>query len=212
MLKHLTKTQSTMLLLLMFCTVLQLIRVFLTQSLDFSFLLWNIFLAAIPYGLSEIYKAKKIHEKGLFTFSMYILLWLFFLPNAPYIITDFIHFKTDNPMVWFDLFLLFSFANTGLLLAIISIKDIFSIIEYKWSKRIANQCVIAIFFLCGFGIYLGRFLRFNSWDIIASPISLLKKSLVSMLQVEAWATTLGFGTLLWLLFSFVKARKLEERL
>lgn len=208
--RHFTKTQKGIVLLILLCVFLDLLRVQLTQSLNYSFLLWNLFLAVIPYALSEWLKKTALHKKNTIQFVSGILIWLLFLPNAPYIITDFIHFKPNRPMVWFDLFLLFSFANTGLLLAIISSRDIYLLVKEKWSNTIAEYTIVISFFLCGFGIYLGRFLRFNSWDIIASPIRLLKKSVASFLQLEAWYITLSFGILLWVLFTIFKNISLEH--
>ncbi|CAM1345627.1 DUF1361 domain-containing protein [Tenacibaculum amylolyticum] len=208
--RHFTKTQKGILILVLLCVFLDLLRVQLTQSLNYSFLLWNLFLALIPYVLSEWYKKTALHKKNTVQFLFGVLVWLLFLPNAPYIITDFIHFKPNKPMVWFDLFLLFSFAYTGLLLAIISSRDIYLLVKEKWSNTIAEYTIVFSFFLCGFGIYLGRFLRFNSWDIIASPIRLLKKSVASFLEIEAWYITLGFGVLLWVLFAIFKNISLER--
>ncbi len=199
--KHLTKKQNALLLLVIFCIFLELLRVQLTQSLKFSFLLWNLFLAFIPYVISEFIKISKLVRQSKFKMILVLICWVLFLPNAPYIITDFIHFRTNNSMVWYDLFLLFCFANTGLILAIISIKDIHSVIIKIWNVRIGNIFTTSMFFLCGFGIYLGRFLRFNSWDIISSPMSLLNKSILSFMKIEAWYVTLGFGVFLWILFS-----------
>ncbi len=200
--KYLTKKQNGLLLLVIFCAFLQLLRVQLTQSLKFSFLLWNLFLAFIPYVISEFIKVNTIKKQSKIKMVFLLAFWILFLPNAPYIITDFIHFKTNTYMVWYDLFLLFCFANTGLLLAIISIKDIHAVIIRTWNIRVANTFTTSMFFLCGFGIYLGRFLRFNSWDIISSPMSLFNKSILSFLKIEAWYVTLGFGLFLWVLFSF----------
>lgn len=202
--KYLTKKQNALLLLVVFCIFLELLRVQITQSLKFSFLLWNLFLAFIPYVISECIKISKSVRKSKFKMVLILICWGLFLPNAPYIITDFIHFKTNTSMVWYDLFLLFCFANTGLLLAIISMKDIHSVIIEMWNIRFANIFTTSMFFLCGFGIYLGRFLRFNSWDVISSPMSLLNKSVLSFMKIEAWYVTLGFGVFLWVLFSFYR--------
>ena len=203
--KHFTKTQNAIGVLIIFCIFLQLLRVQLTQEFFFSFLFWNLFLATVPYLISEKLKTINIQKTGKLKLLFFLGCWLVFLPNAPYIITDFIHLQHSiSTMIWYDMFLLFSFANTGLLLAIISITDVYKIIIQKWNQKIAQKSLIATVFLCGFGIYLGRFLRFNTWDLLTSPISILKRSLLSLKESEAWFITIGFGTLLWMLFTLFK--------
>ncbi|WP_075344149.1 DUF1361 domain-containing protein [Tenacibaculum agarivorans] len=208
--RRISKTQSTVLILVVFCIFLQLLRVQLTQSLKFSFLLWNLFLAVIPYVISEL--TKKIASTKLSKFKLIFILgiWLLFLPNAPYLITDLIHFKTGRYMIWYDLFLLFTYANTGLLLAILSIYSMYTVVVNQWNSQVGETFTISVFFLSGFGVYLGRFLRFNSWDIITSPISLFKKGIVSIANAEAWYMTLGFGILLWILFSVFRSMNFSK--
>lgn len=204
----LTKKQKAIGLLVLFCMVTQLLRVQLTQSLFFSFLLWNLFLAIIPYILSERMKKKNLTKTKII---FHTSIWLLFLPNAPYIITDFIHLHhLKSTLIWYDLFMIFCFANTGLLLAIISIYDIHKIIQKKWTQTIANRFIIAVTFLCGFGIYLGRFLRFNSWDLFTAPLQTLKQSFASFSDQKTWFVSFGFGSLLWLLFSVYKALHIIE--
>lgn len=199
--KSLNKSQNAVGLLVLFCITLQLLRVQYTQSLFFSFLLWNLLLAVIPYIISEIIKK---YQPQKVKFYFLLLVWLLFLPNAPYIITDFVHLHhSKSTMLWYDLFMIFCFANTGLLLAIFSINDIYKIIKKDWGVKIANQLIIAISILCGFGIYLGRFLRFNSWDFFTNPFSVLQKSIFSLHNSTTWFITIGFASLLWiLLFAF----------
>lgn len=129
-----------------------------------------------------------------------------FLPNAPYIITDFVHLRNSkSTMFWFDLFLIFSFANTGLIIAIISMNDMHKVICQNWSLKIANKSIITITILCGFGIYLGRFLRFNSWNFVTNPFLILKQSFMSLANSITWFITIGFACLLWVLFSLFRS-------
>ena len=101
--------------------------------------------------------------------------------------------------------MVFSFAFTGLLLAIISMYDIYLIIQQKWSLKTANLSIIIISFLCGYGIYLGRFLRLNSWYIFTKPVNTLQQIATSLLNQQAWYISLGFGALLYLIFYVFKA-------
>ena len=135
-------------------------------------------------------------------------IWLLFLPNAPYIITDFIHLKqSKGNIIWLDIFMIFSFSLTGLLFAITSLYDIYKITTQKWNATYATYFSISATFLCGFGIYLGRFLRFNSWDVFTSPLIVLKKSLLSINDPKTWFITLSFGSFLYVLFLLSKSLK-----
>lgn len=209
LIKPITNLQRTVLLLVVFSAFLPLLRVQLTQSLNYTFLLWNMFLAVIPFMFAEYAKRLDITKTKKSHLIILIFAWLFFLPNAPYIITDFIHFKPESKMAWFDLFMLFVNASTGTLLGLLSIVSFYDIVSVKWNKKIAQNFSIVVFFLCGFGIYLGRFLRFNSWDVLFSPLDLVKESILSFQESTAWYITFGFGFLLWILFSVVKRSKIN---
>lgn len=207
--KPITKLHRAILLLIVFSAFLPLLRVQLTQSLNYSFLLWNMFLAVIPFIFGEYAKRLDIEKTKKYQFVLLTFGWLFFLPNAPYIVTDFIHFKPNGGMAWYDLFMLFVNASTGMLLGLLSIVSFYDIISKKWGRRFGQHFSVITFFLCGFGIYLGRFLRFNSWDVVFSPLELIKKSLLSFQESTAWYVTFGFGFLLWMLFSVVKESKIR---
>lgn len=197
--KQLNKTQNALGLLAIFCVTLLLLRAQYTQSLFFSFLVWNLFLAIIPYIISE--GIKRYQPKRLKLYAL-IFVWLLFLPNSPYIITDFVHLHhSKSTMLWYDLFMIFSFANTGLLFAIISMNDVYKIVKDKFSYKVASKFIVAVTILCGFGIYLGRFLRFNSWDFFTNPFLVLQKSLMSLTNTTMWFVTVGFASLLWILLS-----------
>ena len=101
--------------------------------------------------------------------------WLLFFPNALYIITDLVHLKHsgDDAPVWFDALLLFTSSITGLMMAFISLYQIETFIRRAITAKHADKIIIASIFLGSFGVYLGRFLRWNSWDILANPFSLL---------------------------------------
>lgn len=201
--KNLTKSQNAIGLLILFCAVLQLLRVQYTQSLTFSFLLWNLFLATIPYCITELIKKSTPSKPKLFGL---IFIWLLFLPNAPYIITDFIHLRNSkSAMLWFDLFLIFSFACTSLVIALVSMNDMHKVMHKKWNLKTATKFINSAIILCGFGIYLGRFLRFNSWDIFTQPLFVVKRSVFSFSNSQTWYITLGFASLLWILFSVFRS-------
>ena len=200
-------TRSQLLLIISFCIFLWMIRIKLTQSLFFGFLIWNLFLAFIPYLISSIIKKRK-KNSSKFMLILILFIWLLFLPNAPYIITDFIHLHhTKANLVWLDIFILFAFSSTGLLLAILSLSDIYKIIKQKWNSKHANYFSISATFLCGFGIYLGRFLRFNSWDVFTKPLSVLKESVLSIYDPKTWFITISFGSFLYIIFQLSRSWK-----
>lgn len=200
-------TKSQLLLLISFCIFLWMIRIKLTNSLFFGFLIWNLFLAYVPYVISLLIK-NKMKNSSKYKLIVLLFIWLLFWPNAPYIITDFIHLHhVKANIIWLDIFILFAFSTTGLLLAILSLFDIYKIIKQKWNLKFANYFSISATFLCGFGIYLGRFLRFNSWDIFTSPFIVLKKSILSINDPKSWFITISFGSFLYIVFLLSRSLK-----
>lgn len=150
--------------------VLCIARMFYADSFQYGFLLWNLFLAWIPFFIAwqmKLDQNKWIHY-GLF------LLWLLFLPNAPYIVTDLVHLQMhySRALYWFDMFLIFSFAWNGLILGFLSLNRIHSFLNQQFHKTISWSIVFVLIFLCAYGIYLGRFERYNSWDIFSNPVGL----------------------------------------
>lgn len=141
----------------------------------YVFLLWNLFLAWVPY-LAAL-KVERLQRLGAWRVSLFLwlCLWLAFLPNAPYIITDFVHFRHLPPVpLWYDLILLFAAACTGLALGLLSIYEVHLVLKRWFSKTFAATLVLAAIGLSGFGVWLGRFQRWNSWDIVTRPDALLR--------------------------------------
>jgi uncharacterized membrane protein len=124
-------------------------------------------------------------------------LWLLFLPNAPYIVTDFLHLKHKPPVpLWFDLVLLFSFAGTGLLLGLLSLHNMQQALTARLSARWAQWLIGGAIALSGFGIWLGRFQRWNSWDIFTRPDALLADLLSTLSSWPELARAIGVSVLL----------------
>lgn len=181
-------------MIVLFCLVVISIRVFITESPVFLFLLWNLILAIIPYILSLViyhnYKSKKIN--GLF--YLLAFLWLIFFPNAPYIVTDLIHLGRSSLIPrWYDAVLLFSSAFAGLLLGMTSLRIIHMTIESHISRLYSWLVIVSVMFMSAFGIYLGRFERWNSWDIFSDTANLLHDMADRLLHpathAETWAMT-----------------------
>lgn len=157
-------------------------------------LVWNLFLAWIPLFFALI--ARRVQER---IFPKYIAMgiWLLFFPNAPYIITDLVHLDhLPAHLWWYDSMGIFVVAFTGLLLGIYSVSIVHKLWRKDFGSFLAWNLVLVSMTLCGFGIYLGRFLRLNSWDIIANPIWLVKQCSEALGQPLAMQTTLLFGAVL----------------
>jgi uncharacterized membrane protein len=207
------------------CLVLSVIRVFASATPTFLFLNWNLFLAFIPWALSSLLMIyPKLQEKKL-AVIMLLGTWLLFFPNAPYILTDLFHLKhvVSMPM-WFDLLLILSFAWVGLLFGFMSLWDIEKILNryliksrlkgllrYRFSVPIFSSVLL---FIGSFGIYLGRYLRWNSWDIIAEPFALIydigDRFINPFEHPRTWGVTLLMGLFLNLVYwslRLIKYRK-----
>ena len=174
-----------------------LLRVKLTHSIYLLFLLWNLFLATIPYSLSTIIKTDfRLRRSNLKNLGI-IIIWLLFIPNTFYLITDFVHLNPSNLYRYiFDFALLSSFTIAGFYFGILSINTIYKQIQFFYSNTISRIFLISISYLCAFGIYIGRVLRFNSWDIISNPFSLIKSILDSIFLLETVVFSVELGTLI----------------
>lgn len=152
-------------------------RVFYSGTNNYSNLLTNLFLAWLPYILSVI--ASSVYQANRRRWALIFLLgffWLVFFPNAPYMVTDFYHLDARPPVpLWFDISLIAIFAFTGCFLAIASLRSIHIIIEGFLGKFIGWLFALFALGLGSLGVYLGRFGRFNSWDILLAPKSVIKE-------------------------------------
>jgi uncharacterized membrane protein len=140
----------------------------------FVFLTWNLFLAWIPFLLSLSVAA--VHGRGGPRPLLWVLGagWLLFLPNAPYILTDFIHLgRAGGAPLWFDAALIGTFATTGLALGLGSLLVVHHVVEARAGRVVGWAVALSSLVLSAIGIYLGRFPRFNSWDIVTNPHTLV---------------------------------------
>jgi uncharacterized membrane protein len=194
---------ATLLMMSLACCLLLAFRIYVTQQITYIFLVWNLFLALVPLWIA--YKSYKVHHRypaRYFLVLSMILFWLLFFPNAPYIVTDFIHLQ-ERAMVplWFDAMLVFSFAVTGLLSGVISLYFIHEILNRLINKVWGWAMVGVISVLSGYGVYLGRVLRWNSWDLFFHTRALLTDSILQWANPAALAMTGMFALLL--LFTYI---------
>jgi uncharacterized membrane protein len=152
------------------------LRTSLSGSLDYAFLVWNIFLAWIPLGLAQVASTFAWKRRYLLpALPIFAFLWLIFFPNAPYILTDLLHLGHPKPGVplWFDVLMLLWFAWTGLLLGLVSLLMMQEIVRRELGRIAGWLFVGSVGVLSSLGIYIGRFLRWNSWDLLVDPLSRL---------------------------------------
>lgn len=181
------------------CIALILVRCIYTRTVGFMFLPWNLLLASVPMLFAWL--AVQAQRKGSYLIWVYAAVWLLFLPNAPYLVTDLIHlgYSKDAPIL-LDATILFSCALCGLAMGFVSLRWMQGLVAQRWGAAVSKGFVLVALSLAGFGIYLGRYLRWNSWDVIVNPTSLLKDILVRfahpLVYWHTWAVTLVFALLL----------------
>lgn len=197
-------------LMSLFAGALLATRVVATHSTAYRFLAWNLFLAWIPFAIGlglERLVARRAHL-GLIAGAA--LAWLLFLPNAPYIVTDLLHirFRHEAP-IWFDSVMLMAFAWTGLTLGVGSVRRIAGVVGAHWGVARARAFVVAVALLSGYGIYLGRFARLNSWDLAAHPGWALRELLHPiahpLAMAHAWTVTLTQAALFLMIYATMGA-------
>ncbi len=167
---------------------------FYRGSPTFIFLVWNLFLAWIPYWI-----ALSVRRVYNFTASKIIIIflliaWLLFFPNAPYIITDLLHLrKYDTIPHWYDLMLFVTFAWTGLMLGYQSLYEIQLFLEDRVSRIFSWVFALICIPLAGLGIFIGRFQRWNTWDVVAQPYELGHELLTMFLNPSIYGHRLGLA-------------------
>ncbi len=181
------------------------IRADYSRTYHYNFLIWNLFLAWIPFIISYFTYIVRLNRKQIyFVIPMAALGWLIFFPNAPYILTDFQHLARvqwqDLP-VWYDVMMLIWFAFTGLLLGIVSLFLMQEIVRREFGRWVGWGFVAVVAGLTSVGVYAGRFLRFNSWDIFSNPKNLTLYAIRS--AQESGLRSIGFVTLFTAFFLFL---------
>lgn len=157
---------------MLFSVFLVIARIIYSGNLTFIFLTWNLVLAAIPYLITQHLRNQPQLVSNNLKFAVIFLVWLLFIPNSFYIITDLFHLGQPIVPIWFDLAVIISFAWNGLLLGVLSVREMEKNINGLFKIKNEMIFLLPIMFLNALGIYVGRFLRFNSWDVISNPFAL----------------------------------------
>ena len=193
---------------LLLCFFLLVFRIKTTHDFFGLFLIWNLFLAFVPLGIAWYLQHKKSHINSVLKYAL-LVLWLLFLPNAPYVITDLIHLAY-SPLNWFiyDGITIAAFALFSLYFGFQSLIEVRKLFKPEIAEARLNIFTSGVLILCGFGIYLGRVVRFNSWDLITNPLdvfSTIGHYLINPIENKSvWLFTLGFGIFLNFFFFLFK--------
>ncbi len=196
-----------------FSCLLLFVRMIVTNSIEYIFLPWNLFLAFVPYWITRWMTRNVSIIENKVKLVIALAVWLLFIPNSFYIITDLFHLThIETAPLWFDLLLIFSFAWNGIIFGIISLRRVEVITTIVRGKGHSIFLVFVVMWLNAFGIYIGRVLRFNSWDVISDPFSLAGEILNMVLHPfengYAWGMTLCYAVFITFLYFTIK--KLSE--
>jgi uncharacterized membrane protein len=148
------------------CCGLVLVRNIQTGNPNFRYLVWNLCLAWVPFVLALLFYDGQRRGMRAPRLAALGALWLVFFPNGPYIVTDFVHLSRDSlSPLWFDGLTIGAFAATGLLLGLGSLYLVQSAVRRELGWIVVGATIV----LGSIGVYLGRFVRLNSWDFFTNP-------------------------------------------
>jgi uncharacterized membrane protein len=184
-------------------------RIAVSDSSRFIFLFWNLLLAAVP-PLLAWWLVTRIQNFGWLAWQQIAitLLWLSFLPNSFYLISDFVHLRPSYEAdLLFDIVMLTSFLFNGLIFGFISVYLVHIELLKRISFKRAYGFIAVVFFVCSFAVYLGRYTRWNSWDILLRPAGLVfdvsDRFVNPSAHEQTYLTTLTFFFLLFGVYSVI---------
>src|SRR5215218_4936376 len=198
----------------MLCILTVEIRTHETGDSYYRFLAWNLLLAWIPLVLAIVAYARA--RGGIDVFVWLLLVpWLLFFPNAPYLLTDFIHLGEGPAPLWYDALMLSAFAWTGLLLGFASLYLVQMILRGTFGAVVSWLGVIVALGLASLGVYVGRFIRLNSWDALLHPIRVAEivheqLSAVPVRVAEALVALVAFLLVAYLVVYSFAALELDD--
>ncbi len=189
-------------------------RVWWSDSFLHRFLMWNLFLAWIPYLCALVMAYLYRRRAGAWQYIFPLVVWLLFFPNASYLVTDLYNLHELPPVpLWYDIGYFATLAWTGLLLAVASLQIVQRMVRHSFGALASWLVVLVVVGLNGIGIYLGRFLRWNSWSVVTHPVAVLEDALMPFLHPIAYrqsvAAIIVFSALL--LVCYVSVLALQAR-
>ncbi len=191
-----------LLILSLIAVFFHLVRIYFDAPVDFS-MDWNLFLSWIPLLLAFLANSlTKRFGKIPVTVSLVSIVWLGFFPNAPYMITDLAHLTVDyqRDLTWHDTIMLFIYAEVSLFNGLVSLYWIHQSWRKVFQRKVSSTLLAISLPLAGFGVYLGRVKRLNSWDVVNDPINLMNNLLQSLMDRTALLLSLEIGILLGMLY------------
>lgn len=198
------------------CCIMLVRRLLAAGNLQYSFLAWNLFLAWVPLLITlflQNYQPTFLN-RSLFV-STGLMFWLLFLPNAPYLITDLMHlrYRVGVPL-WYDSLMVFSFAMVGMYTGMYSLLMAHRLMNEMFSPTLGWVFLTGALGLTGFGVYLGRFSRWNSWDLFVRPHHLFTDILRQVFNPQAIKLSVAFALVMFLFYfvflSFIQLAKHES--
>jgi uncharacterized membrane protein len=183
-------------------------------SRDFRYMLWNLFLAWIPYTCSFAAAAlqRTTHPRRGLLVALAGAAWLAFLPNAPYLVTDLFRLRSPTPVpVFYDVAMLAMFAWSGCILGAASLHAMRRVIESVAGPVVGHVAALSTVGLCGLGMYLGRVVRLNSWDLALRPGHVLQHAAGAVQSREGILLTLLFGGFFFVCYATMSAPRAAAR-
>ena len=188
----------------LYCVMLSGFRLFYTHTYGYLFLNWNLFLAFLPWLLTSLAVLRKVKNRIAIFFIMAV--WLLFFPNCLYILTDLVHVREiTNAPVWLDLILVLSFACVGLCYGFVSLMDIEYFLKERFRAGAKTVAILSVcmIFVAAFGVYIGRFWRWNSWDLLGNPAELIHETFDRFTDGGNYYRIFGFTILMGTLLNFM---------
>jgi uncharacterized membrane protein len=170
-------------------------RVIHTGRLTYAFLVYNLVLAWIPlaFAAAADFFDRRSSSLGTTLAAISVAVWLVFFPNAPYLMTDLMHLRVqNNRLFWLDLTTLQAFAWTGLALGFASLALVQQIVARRVGRGLSWLFASAVIAVSAFGIYLGRFRRWNSWDLVRNPTGVLYDAAATLRHPLANAEVIAY--------------------
>ncbi|MDD4000483.1 MAG: DUF1361 domain-containing protein [Bacilli bacterium] len=201
---ELNRNKGLFIIILFYLLISITVYLYLKDSF-YLLICWNIFLAMVPLFISTLLSV--FQKLNKVSFILLSFLWLLFFPNTTYVITDFIHlqgltfYQKGTSVVYFENFagwaklLHTAFgAFLGVFLGMKSLGQMHDLFSVKLKKQVLVLFLILTFLVSGYGTYVGRFLRFNSWDIFL-PIAFFE-TIIDNLNIFTLYFSIIYGILI----------------
>ncbi|HUW70450.1 MAG TPA: DUF1361 domain-containing protein [bacterium] len=206
------------------CLVLVLVRYGLTGRFSQSYLIWNLVLATVPvliarYGTMLTSRQTTAKRSRIFAVGSFVV-WLVFYPNAPYVFTDFIHvvrranlgavalpWLSQADLLWYDIVMNAAFAFVCHYIGLVSMYIMHGAMRTMFGRVAGWSMMVPAILLSGFGIHIGRFSRFDSWDLVMQPVQTVRVISQSLADPAALLFSTAFAffiALTYIIFYIVK--------